>query len=217
MKTLDLIVDNPVASILLITLVLSGSINLWSAARAGDWSRFREVLLALGPDLYRAAKALKTTPAAALAKNRASLHIDAIVEAGEQPTDIIIESVDRSGNTSSSVAPPSGGTKSPRVPPLPVFLALAVGLAGLIGCGAATETLRVVRVSSEVIAIAEPCLVTAYELEQRKCLELVTLAEAEACVARVRAAWDPIEQAFTELRAARCAMEPAKCAASEVQ
>lgn len=193
---LDLLAAHPEWLPVFVWPVLSALLSFAFPWVSDRYPRIGRVLSAFGLDAASVLRAAKSTTDAELAKRRASYQIDAMAEDGSLPP----------------VA-----RKAHRPPPLPVLLSvIAAGAMGLFGCGAAQETLRVVRVSSEVIAVAEPCLVAAYEVEQRKCLELATLTEAEACVARVRAAWDPIEEAFATLRSARCAVEPTKCA-SEVQ
>lgn len=168
----------------------------WVADR---YPRLGRVLSAFGLDAASVLKAAKSTTDAELAKRRASFQIDAMAEEGSLPP-----------------AP----RKAHRPPPLPVLLAvIAAGTVGLFGCGAAQETLRVVQVSSEIIAIAEPCLVAAYELELRRCLEEhADVDRARACGDAVDARWEASKEAFDVLRAARCSLEPAKCISkSEVQ
>lgn len=111
------------------------------------------------------------------------------------------------------------GPKDPPEPPTAgtgVKAALTVFGLALAGCGAARELEHVAQASSVVIERAEPCLVSQYEQAQRACLnENPNLDKAEACVAKVRKDYDPIEKALADLRAARCALEPAKCEASK--
>jgi len=112
------------------------------------------------------------------------------------------------------------GPKDPPDPPVGgvgIKAALTVfGLVLLSGCAAATDLEHVAQASSRVIVAAEPCLVSQYEQAQRACLrDNVDLTKVEACVAKVRADFDPVEKDLGKLRAARCALEPAKCEAAQ--
>lgn len=82
----------------------------------------------------------------------------------------------------------------------------------VFGCSAAKDVTHVVAVSSDIIAVAEPCIVAAYRQEQLACVaDHPGKAAAEKCVADVRAKYQPIENEVGDLRGLRCTLEPLKC------
>lgn len=84
----------------------------------------------------------------------------------------------------------------------------------LAGCSAVPQlatTLHAVQLSNSAIVVAAPCLVKAYELDEKACLDDPDTTKARECVATVRARWKPVAEGFTELRNVRCDIEPAKC------
>lgn len=110
--------------------------------------------------------------------------------------------------------PPMGEDVTPRTGGA-ARLALAMIFALVaFGCGAGADVMRVVRVSSEVIVRAEPCLVAQYEAQQMACLDL-PFDDQQTCIDGVREAWKPIVEALGELRDARCSIEPKKCEAAK--
>ena len=85
----------------------------------------------------------------------------------------------------------SKAAEPPPKPP-PTIITMIVFALVAFGCGPLREVEHVVQVSSEVIAVAEPCLMASYEREQVKCLDLETDSDRRACVDRVRSSYAPV-------------------------
>lgn len=91
---------------------------------------------------------------------------------------------------------------------LSAFLALPI----LSGCADVQKVADVVKVESQIIVAAEPCLVEEYKREQEQCLtDHADRAGATACVTAVRLRWHELESSVSSLRTLRCTIEPDKC------
>lgn len=85
---------------------------------------------------------------------------------------------------------------------------LAIALA-LVACS--SDPSKLVTTATTFVSEADPILRQAYEDAQTFCFASGTPADHAACVAKVRAAWEPIIKGLTDVRAAWCEVEPAKC------
>jgi len=103
---------------------------------------------------------------------------------------------------------------------LPAALALKgiralIGLLGLAlalaACSGPDKGARLARSAATFVSLADPALRAAYEGEQRACLASGDREGQAACVATVRARWEPVRAALGQVRAAWCDLDPDAC------
>jgi predicted lipoprotein len=75
------------------------------------------------------------------------------------------------------------------------------------GCAATAPLEKAVRSGAEFATLAEPVLVEAYREQQKACLVALEESMKAECVAKVRAAWRPLLDAYDASRSAWCALD----------